>query len=684
MSKLYTAVSVREADADALQAGDIPLENLAFAPKRRRADKLLIASQWSLPRWNLPLQQQVAAKTMSKNVFICTRSVACLMFEAMHPVKETLESKDVSNPLLLSEVGWSFSPSYGNLRWIKTDEDGTFTKLDEDGNIVLLHVENQNTTILAKAEEILDDKTTKPLTNSKPTKEIPEDIGKGKVALAMWSPVAHTVAWIRDNDLFITIDGDKEIQITNDGSKNIINGISDWVYEGITVVIHPKSLVFIQITPKEEVFGAHESMWFSPLGSRVAYLKFNETLVQDFRMDYYMTPPEAYPRHLTIKYPKAGSPNPVVSLHIATPDEVAGSIDLAVIFDPNENFDDESRLIVEVVWLTEISLLVRLMNRVQDHQRLFIVGPNENDETNKLTWIARMVRDEASTDGAWFNLLQAAYLIPPSGDRNFESYIECAENSRGFMHISYYRAVTDSKPTMWLTSGPFEVTQIVSIDPIASVIYYMSTEEGSTQRHLYSVQLDGSEKNKLTPPKGFVPRLPFPPFNSSASDVNNQNIGFYAASFSPMSHYYILKYQGPGVPWSKIYRIAESESVESFDVLNDSLYESLIKKDLPKIGIMTIPNGEGYDLNARFIVPPDFDDSGQKKYPVLMKVYGGPSSQMVSYQFSIDFMTALAGSLGFISVIVDGRGTGFKGRNFRACVSKNLGHFETIDQIAAG
>ena len=80
------------------------------------------------------------------------------------------------------------------------------------------------------------------------------------------------------------------------------------------------------------------------------------------------------------------------------------------------------------------------------------------------------------------------------------------------------------------------------------------------------------------------------------------------------------------------------------------------------------------------IVPADFDDSGATKYPVLMQVYGGPNSQMASMAYKVDVMNKLA-TKQVITMFVDGRGTGFKGRAFRSVVSKNLGYYEVKDQI---
>jgi dipeptidyl aminopeptidase B len=88
------------------------------------------------------------------------------------------------------------------------------------------------------------------------------------------------------------------------------------------------------------------------------------------------------------------------------------------------------------------------------------------------------------------------------------------------------------------------------------------------------------------------------------------------------------------------------------------------------------------EMNAKMIFPPDFDDSGKTKYPVFMECYGGPNSQKAAQKYNIDIMDELT-LFGVISLIVDGRGTGFKGRVFRSAVSKQLGYYEAQDQITA-
>jgi dipeptidyl aminopeptidase len=364
----------------------------------------------------------------------------------------------------------------------------------------------------------------------------------------------------------------------------MINGICDWVYE-------------------EEVFGSNVALWFSPDASRIAYLKFNESLVPTYKMHLHETPRGSYPREISIRYPKAGFPNPVVSLRISTTTD-DGS-DVAVVFEEGDAFADDNRLIVEVKWLDNEMILVRLMNRVQDHQRVFIVSPEDNAMGKDQIWFgffiltvrrAKLVRDETNSDLAWFNILQPTTLVKPHISkinrltRQNPSYIEMKEDATGFTHLAYYRNIYSSEPNVWLTSGDWEVTKIVGVNEKTGVVYYIATDADtgdSTQRHLYSVSLLGA-RTYMNTPENSREASPDPSFTlpDDVSERKNENIvttriskrnvlnrrtvireqkasreaGMYNAIFTPKCEFYVLEYLGPDIPYSKAIEITNGLS----------------------------------------------------------------------------------------------------------------------------
>lgn len=231
-----------------------------------------------------------------------------------------------------------------------------------------------------------------------------------------------------------------------------------------------------------------------------------------------------------------------------------------------------------------------------------------------------MIREEMNKDGAWFPVLQPVTFVPPSGERHAPSYIELQEDSDGFTHLAYYADIHASEPTAWLTRGHWEVTKIAGIDAVLGVVYYIATDTGdpnaspasaasagssagdSTQRHLYSVHLNGAENHKLTPPRNDSgwnvamygrndvppffnwtdPPPPAPPSDGTPSgppvrrarrDIpatapvsgapppplplpvqSFKDVGYYEAYFTPKCQYYILAYLGPNVPYSRVVR----------------------------------------------------------------------------------------------------------------------------------
>jgi len=157
--------------------------------------------------------------------------------------------------------------------------------------------------------------------------------------------------------------------------------------------------------------------------------------------------------------------------------------------------------------------------------------------------------------------------------------------------------------------------------------------------------------------------------------------GQYSAHFSPGAGFYLLSYGGPKIPWQRVIKTNDSDF--NYVVNNNArLNATWSRFETPIIQHTTI-DSDGYELNAVELRPPHMDDSGRTKYPVLFRVYGGPGSQLVSASFDVDWHAYLACSLQYVIVVVDGRGTGYKGRALRNPVKGNLGFWEVRDQINA-
>lgn len=463
----------------------------------------------------------------------------------------------------------------------------------------------------------------------------------GRVQLAIWSPKSDAVAFVRDNNLYIRkLSANSVVAITKDGGEQLFYGAPDWVYE-------------------EEVFSGNSVTWWSEDGSKIAFMRTNETAVPEFPIQYYLSRPsgkapppglENYPEVREIKYPKAGAPNPFVSLQFY---DVEANEVFSV--ETPEDFTDANRLIIEVVWANEGQVLVRTTNRESDIFKIFLVDTNLRE--SKLI----RIQDVSELDGGWVEPTQSTRFIPadPENGRPYDGYIDTVIHE-GYDHLGYFTPLDNPEPIM-LTSGEWEVVGApTAVDLARGLVYFIATKEAPTQRHLYSVQLDGSNLQPLT---------------------DTSEPGYYGASFSHGTGYAVLSYKGPSVPWQTVISTEGDKTTTLKTIEENAELKSMVRQyALPTEKYQNI-TVDGFTLQVVERLPPHFNPA--KKYPVLFFLYGGPGSQTVNREFNVDFQTYVASSLGYIVVTVDGRGTGFIGREARCIIRGNIGHYEALDQIAA-
>ena len=442
------------------------------------------------------------------------------------------------------------------------------------------------------------------------TKEITL-VSEDKIQEPTFSKDGTKIAFGFNNDLYVIdlVDG-KTDQITVDGEKNkIINGITDWVYE--------------------EEFAFVRAFDWNGSGSKIAYIRFDETDVPEFSMDMYGE--GLYPTQQVFKYPKAGEENAKVSLHIY--DLNTGStveVDLSAY---------QSYYIPRLQWTNDSSILsVQLMNRHQNELDLVFVDASTNS--------SRLVHKE--TDNAYVDVTDNLTFL------NDNSFIWTSEKS-GWNHIYHYDKT--GKLINQITNGNWDVTSYYGFDQNTGRIFYQSTERGSIYRDVYSVLMSGKNKVRLT-----------------------QNSGTNRATFSADHSYFINTFSSATTP--PVYTLNSGKKGEVLRVIKDNkaLADKVAeyKMSLKEFSTILI-NGE--DLNMYTIKPKDFDPD--REYPLFMYQYSGPGSQSVAdrWEGSNNFWHQMIAQKGVIVVCVDGRGTGHKGRDFKKMTQKELGKYEVEDQI---
>jgi dipeptidyl-peptidase-4 len=424
------------------------------------------------------------------------------------------------------------------------------------------------------------------------------------------SPNGKEVAYVSDNNIFIfNIDSKQKKQITSDGTKNkIINRITDWVYE--------------------EEFAFVSAFEWNADGSKIAFLKFDETNVPEFSMDVYGT--DRYPKPYVFKYPKAGEENAKVSLHMFdVKSEAIAKIDLG-----------DAYYTPRIKWVNNPNQLsVQTLNRHQNHLKLL----NVNDKENTVSLLLE------EKDKAYVDITDNLTFLAD------DSFIWTSEKD-GWNHI--YLHGQDGSLTNQITKGEWEVTNYYGYDQNEDRVCYQSIENGSINRGVYSVDSSGAGKKSLA-----------------------VEAGTNAADFSADFTYLINTFSSANTPNSyTLHKALNGKKVKDIKS-NTALIEKLKGYEMsPKVFSKITINGN--DLNMYMIKPKDFDAS--KKYPLLMYQYSGPGSQNVSNKWNAanDYWHQMLVSEGYVLVCVDGRGTGYKGSDFKKVTYLNLVKYETEDQIA--
>jgi dipeptidyl-peptidase-4 len=381
----------------------------------------------------------------------------------------------------------------------------------------------------------------------------------------------------------------------------------------------------------EEEFAFVKAFEWSTDGNFLAYLKFDEANVPEFSMDVYGTyGNDLYPNQDVFKYPKAGEKNAEVSLHMYDlKTDNSTEIDLG-----------EYEYIPRIKWSQKDNLLsVQTTNRKQNVLKLHLVNTQDLSVNTVLT----------DADEAYVDVADDLTFLEDN------SFIWTSEKD-GWKHIYHY--AENGKLLKQITDGDWEVTSYYGYSKENKRIYYQSTETGSVNRGVYSIKLNGRSKKALA-----------------------DKVGTNSADFNADFSYFINTYSSVDTPNTFTLHDANNGDLIRKIKDNKALEEKLKVYELSEKQLSTI-NINGNELNMWMVKPKDFDPS--KKYPLLMYQYSGPGSQSVANRFfgANDYWHQMLAQEGFIVACVDGRGTGYKGRDFKKMTQLELGKYELEDQVA--
>lgn len=437
----------------------------------------------------------------------------------------------------------------------------------------------------------------------------------------LFSPDDRMVAFVVDNNIYIKkTDYDTEVAVTEDGEINkIINGIPDWTYE--------------------EEFATSSSMTWAPDNTSLCYLRYDESRVPMFTfMEYagWCRPNQEfalYPGQFSYKYPVAGEPNSVVTVHTYDVDtRKTKQVELA---DPNIEYIPR----LEFGGNSADRLMIVTLNRAQSRMEVYMANPKST--------VAKSVLVEQAK--AWLNPMAYENIVFEN-----DGFTVMSERT-GWNHI--YKYSYAGQEVRAVTAGNAEVTAYYGTDALGN-IYYQTVPAGddpanALNRVVRRIDRTGKKVENLTPDSGWG-----------------------SATFSPGMTFYITNHSTATTP--PVHTLFNSKG-KQVRVLEDNAKYAARYSQAPQREFFTMQS-DGTVLNGYMVKPAGFDPS--RRYPVIMWQYSGPGSQEVVNRWKMDW-DMYAATQGFLVVCVDGRGTGARGEAFRDVVYKRLGYYETIDQIAA-
>jgi dipeptidyl-peptidase-4 len=426
-----------------------------------------------------------------------------------------------------------------------------------------------------------------------------------------FSPEGLKIAYTKLKDLYVyDLVNNKEIRLTSDASDRIYNGYSSWVY-------------------MEEILGRqsrYAAFWWSPDGSKIAYLRTDESDVPVFTLNRL---DEADGLHGTLEqvpYPKSGDPNPKVKIGIA---DIASAKTTWV----NTDYSID-QYIAWPFWTPDSKkLAIQIVNRDQTNLQIILADPTTGDY--------KQLYDESRD--TWVEFREDIYVMNKGTGFIIRSYRSDWEN------LYYYD--WNGKLISRLTDFNFRVNSISRVDEDQGMVYFTATGPESTDNHAFRVNLDG--KNLLQITKGE---------------------GSHDLSISPKGNYFIDT-------WNSI---ASPGSIIAYDKKGKQLKE-IYKFDLPendpakysKSEFVKIPTSDGlFNMPAIITYPLNFDPT--VKYPVVFTIYGGPDSKNVYNRWQGSNPSWYAQN-GIITFAVDHRGSGHFGKKGLDYMYRCLGKWEILD-----
>ncbi|MGZ4100047.1 MAG: DPP IV N-terminal domain-containing protein, partial [Bacteroidia bacterium] len=391
--------------------------------------------------------------------------------------------------------------------------------------------------------------------------------------------------------------------------------------DGSYILVYGKSV-------HRDEFGINKGTFWSPKGNLLAFYRMDQTDVTDYPIIDWSTYPA---KNVNIKYPMAGNNSHYVTVGVYNLEKKS------TVYLHTEGPKDQ--YLTNIAWSPdEKYIYVVILNREQNHFKV-----NEYDAATG-NFVRTLFEEK---DEKYVEPLHAMLFL-----KNNPTQFIWQSRRDGYNHLYLYNIKGDL--VKQLTKGNWEVKDVAGFDEKGENLFFHANEQSPINQDFYSVNIKSGKMSKLT-----------------------KDNGFHVAALSPKGDYFVDAFTSSTTP--REYRLVNSSGAKSATFYKS---ENPIKDyKLGKLSLFSIKNSEGTDLYCRMFKPVDFDST--KKYPVLVYLYNGPHSQMVTNTWlgGADLWYQYMAQKGFIVFTLDGRGTSYRGKAFEQAIHRQVGTKEMEDQL---
>jgi dipeptidyl-peptidase-4 len=454
-------------------------------------------------------------------------------------------------------------------------------------------------------------------------KKLGGDAKPSTLMFAKLSPDGSRVAFVRENNLYVQNLADLSITpLTKDGSATLINGTSDWVYE--------------------EELDLRDGYRWSPDSRSIAYWQVDSSGVREFFL--INNTDDSYSKPIGIRYPKVGEQNSAVRIGVV----LAGGGETKWLDVPG---DPRNHYLAQMEWTPDgTQVALQQFHRLQNTNRVMLADPQ--------TGATRTIFTE--TDPAWLENENPFRWV-----KNGEQFVWISE--RDGWRRPYLASTTagDGQQPRRIAQDQFDMIAFETLDEATNSIYFSASPDNATQRYLYRATLDGEKSERVTPDK---------------------HSGWHTYQISPdgkfaLHHYSTFMHR----PTAELISLPDHKHVRLL-VTNPKLCVKLAELRNPTVEFSRLDIGSGVELDTWCLKPPGFDEKAEKKYPLLIHVYGEPHGQTVrdAWTGKRGMWHWMLAQQGYVVASIDNRGTmSPRGREFRKVVHRQVGILHPAEQAAA-